>query len=174
MNVAQKLLLSILLWIYVTPVVAVTAEEVKAAYLYNFIKYVEWPSQTQNIASKIIMSLLNAREIYLVLKQKEGELVSGKTILVKEIATIEGAYGSHILFAGGAANAPASIVQDLSQKGVLTIGESPNFAEGKGIIGFVLRGDTVQFEINWERAKKTGFSLSAKLLQSAIIVSEND
>lgn len=161
------------LWNYALAAMAeVTAEAVKAAYLYNFIKYIEWPKTRQNLApAEIVIAIFNAREIYTILKQKEGAVFDTKKLLIKEITNLQVAQESHILFVGGTSSNEAATIKNLSQNGVLTVGESPHFAEKGGIINFVLKENTVQFEINWETAEAAGFKLSSKLLQSAIIVS---
>lgn len=151
----------------------VTAEAVKAAYLYNFIKYIEWPETRRNLpSSEIIITIFNASEIYTILKQKEGAVFDKRRLIIKEISNLQAGQDSHILFIGGGISEnEEQAIQHLSQNGVLTVGESPHFAEKGGIINFVLKENTVQFEINWVAAEKAGFKLSSKLLQSAIIVS---
>lgn len=149
---------------------AATPEEIKAAYLYQFLKYVEWPAKNAP-QTEVVICLLDASGVYRILNQKAGTVVEGKRIVVKQASRPEGVGTAHLLFVGESYSDVEKIIKTFNPRGVLTVGESSGFAKKGGMIGFVIPEDTVQFEINWGEAKAQGITISSKLLQLATIVS---
>ena len=144
--------------------------QLKAAFLYNFTKFVEWPAACfESTDAPIILGVAGkgpcAAELEQVVKDRA---VNGRKLVVKTLATPGDADGVHVLFV------PASEDSRLPEwleatrvAGVLTVGESEAFARADGIIRFVIEGDKVRFEINMSPAEQAGLKISAQLLKLA-------
>lgn len=148
--------------------------EVKAAFLYHFAHLVEWPGQPAPgdpfvIAVVGIDPFGNTLDEVLAAKS-----VRGQPVRVQRFpgpAQIDGAR-VHILFVGrGADESMRRSFPILAGQPVLTVGESASFAERGGIIGFRVTPDgRVAFDINLQRAERSGLRMSSQLLKLARIV----
>jgi hypothetical protein len=145
--------------------------QLKAAFLYNFTKFVEWPpEQFANETSPIVIAVLGANpfgnEITDLVKNRS---VKGRPIIVRFIDSASEIPGAHIVFvsAGAESRLPEPF---LGQPGVLTVGETSEFAARGGIIRFTLIGEKVRFEINQTSSEKAGIKLSGQLLKLATAI----
>ena len=141
---------------------------VKAAFLYNFVKYVEWPAQA---ATGPIVICVAGRNPFgtLLADTVRGETVAGRTLDARVI--LEPDPGCHVVFLpSSGANAPAYL-RAARGTPTLTVGESNDFIEQGGLVRFYVDGGTVRFEINRESADRSGLRISSRLLQLARIVS---
>jgi hypothetical protein len=139
--------------------------QVKAAYLYNFLKYVEWPDRTsrpfliciagQNPFGDVLAALTTAERV-------RGNPVRTELIL-------EPQPGCDVIFTPRTSNIPAYL-QTAAGKPILTVGETPRFIEQGGIVNFFLENGKVRFEINRNAAERAGLRFSSRLLQLAKIV----
>ena len=139
---------------------------VKAAFLYNFVKYVEWPAHA---ATGPIVICVAGRNPFgnLLADTVRGETVAGRTLDARVI--LEPEAGCHVIFVPSGANAPAYLRSARSAP-ALTVGEANDFIEQGGLVRFYLDGGTVRFEINREAADRSGLRISSRLLQLARIV----
>jgi hypothetical protein len=157
--------------------VAQTASEyqVKAAYLYNFAKFVEWPGRDfANPTAPITLCVLNDQafgsELNRIVKDKT---IAGHPVSVVPVQTTEQSRSCHILFINSAQDTQARhIIEVLRNTSVLTVGETKGFVENGGIINFVLQDERVQFQVNHKAAKQAGLSISSRLLAVAKFVIE--
>jgi hypothetical protein len=147
--------------------------QVKAAFLYNFTKFVEWPaSRFSDNTSPIVITVLGrnpfGEELNSIVRERK---VNGRGLVVKIIDSADEATASHLLFVGADAEDRLSGKMDALQKsGVLTVGESPRFIASGGIINFTLEADKVRFQINPQAGEQAGLKISAQLLKLAVIV----
>ena len=146
--------------------VTVTAEyRVKAAYLYNFVKFVEWPAQQSSV---LTICVAGRNPFGTVLEELvRGEVVSGRRLESRVIPGPEP--GCHALFVPQGANTPAYL-QAVRGQPILTIGEERGFIESGGMARFFIDGGKVRFEINPRGAEQAGLRISARLLRLARIV----
>jgi hypothetical protein len=136
-----------------------TEYQVKAAYLLNFTKFIEWPADGRNAPFTICIALPDP--FGPVLDQVvEGETVNGRKISVRRLDEDEQAPSCHMLYTGRALPVP-------TDPGVLTVGEGEEFVKKGGIIGFVVENRRVRFDINQRAAHRAGIALSSKLLSVA-------
>jgi hypothetical protein len=139
--------------------------QVKAAYLYNFLKYVEWPEPMnrtfmicvagQNPFGTVLAGLTSTERV-------RGNPVKTELILGPEPAC-------DVVFTPRSSNIPAYL-QAAAGKPVLTVGESPRFIEQGGILNFFLENGKVRFEVNRSAAERVGLRFSSRLLQLAKLV----
>lgn len=144
--------------------------KVKAAYIFNFMKFVDWPADEGNAPSAPLrICLLGSDPVGRILEGLANRQVKGRTL--KVISAREAAITScHLLFISRSEQQRLpQIMQQLQGSAVLTVSDIPRFAERGGMIGFVTEGDRVKIEINPRSARQARLKLSAKLLEIARI-----
>lgn len=144
--------------------------EVKAAYLYNFARFVEWPDARRD--GPLVVGILGggefARAATAVFAEK---MVRGRRLQIAEYDQPQDLAGCHILFVGHSAQrALGAIFAKVRTQSVLVVGESEDFARRGGIIGFIRRDDKLHFQINIGAAERAGLKISAKLLRLAQVI----
>lgn len=142
-------------------------QRVKAAFLYQFAGYVEWPANTfPQPTTPITIAVMGADVVAGELSQVvTGRTVGGRHLVVKRVKPGESLAGVQILFVGKAENARLG---QLSQSGaILTVSESDGALAQGSIINFVLVDRRVRFEIALDSAEKSGLKLSSRLLAVA-------
>lgn len=147
--------------------------QLKAAFLYNFTKFVTWPSskfETSN--DKLVIGVFghNPFEDKLT-KITQGRTAGGREIQVRFINTLEEAHSVSLLFIpDGEERKIGEHLHSLHASNVLTVGESDSFASLNGIITFSLMADKIRFKINREEAFHAALKISPQLLKLAISV----
>ncbi len=147
--------------------------QVKAAFLYNFAKFVEWPPSSFSNASEALRICVFGRdpfgeELRNITSEKT---VNGHRLEVHGEVDLEHARSCHILFITSPGETRMKgIVEGLRGASVLTVGDSKGFVEQGGMINFVLENDRVQFEVNDKAAEQAGLKISSKLLSVAKFV----
>ena len=149
---------------------AVSEYQVKAAYLYSFTKFVEWPAGSfSNSSDPIRLCILNDKPFQTRLNQIAGNRqISGHPVLVTSVRDGKESRGCHELFIGSSQSQDTmQIIDSLRGTSVLTVGESDDFVELGGIINFVVLGDHVQFQVNQKAATQARLHMSSQLLSVA-------
>lgn len=144
--------------------------EVKAAFLYNFTKFVEWPDGRFESSDEPLVIAVLGRSPFGdgLVAAVEGRQVSGRGIVVRPVATAEEARSAHLLFVpAGEEGRFAAIAGALRGAAVTTVGESDRFAAQGGIITFVQEAGRLRFAINLEAAERERLKVSAQLLRLA-------
>jgi hypothetical protein len=142
---------------------------VKAAFLYNFTRFVEWPDSAfpQPSAAFVICAFADGafrKELETILL---NEQVRGRAITIAP-ASLEDPRGCHIAyFAQGDVERQGRLLVAVSRLPVLTVGEGRRFLEQGGQIAFMLENDRVRFAISRRAADAAGLSISSKLLRVA-------
>jgi hypothetical protein len=154
---------------------AISEDQVKAAYLFNFAKFVEWPQETfPDATAPIHLCVLNdptiGSELSQIVKDKH---ISGRSIVVAQIQNGEQGRSCQILFINSAQNSQIEhILKVLQGASVLTVGEATQFVEQGGIVNFVIQDDQVHFQVNHKAATQSRLRMSARLLSVAKLVIE--
>jgi hypothetical protein len=147
--------------------------EIKAAFLYNFTKFVDWPAQSfANADTPIVIGVLGDSPCVQALERLvKDRKVNGRPIVVRRIASAAEAKVTQMLFVGSAQEEQfAGMEPAIASLPVLTVGESPGFATLGGAIDFVPQGDNIRFEINIGVAERAGLKISAQLQKLATAV----
>ena len=150
--------------------------KIKAAYLYNLIKFVNWPSsakkqhKTEPPATKICVYGYNPFSNHL--DKLTERTAKGLPIKVTYIDNLQADSkhalpGCHIVFISKSTPLQTSLLQAMSDQPLLTVGGHRNFLDDGGIIGLVVDKNNVQLQINLTQAKKLGFEISGNLLEIA-------
>lgn len=144
--------------------------QVKAAFLYNFAKFIDWPSGSDGMTLCILGKDPFDGDIDFI----QGKTVKGRALTVKRIKTVKEVRECKILFISSAMKTSMmQTVTALKGSNVLTIGDTEGFAQQGVIINFYLEDEKVRFEINIEAAKHAGIQISSNLLKLARIVEGN-
>lgn len=140
----------------------------KAAFLFNFAKFVEWPSQTFTAqASPLTLCVLGVDPFGRVLDDTlKGRLVSGRPVVVRRIVEVEP--GCHLIFISGSERKRMAVLTDqLRSTSVLTVSEEEGFNGVGGMIELFTDGDSVQFNISPAAVERSGLRASARLIALA-------
>jgi hypothetical protein len=156
----------------VLPGQAEDERRVKALFLFNFAKFVEWPSPLPPGPIRIgVVGDENFADI--LEKIVSGKIVEGHAFAVERSAGDAPPQNCQIVFIPGSERKRMRPILDALQASpVLTVGETRGFAEAGGVINFEIVDNKVRFEINLEAASRARLKLSSKLLSLAKIVHE--
>lgn len=146
--------------------------QVKAAFLYNFTKFVEWPPETLGADGEpIVIAVLGKNpfggELENVVRERK---VNGRSITILAAKTPAELARAHIVFVAAGQEALFESLAAGARQPMLTVGESDRFADLGGIVRFTTVGDKVRFEINVGPADEAGLKISAQLQKLATVV----
>lgn len=151
--------------LFALPVIALEQDEaaVKAAFIYNFTKFVEWPAEA---GGPLQLCLLGETDSLLAaLANLEGKQSQGRSIQVRSAGrdTLD---GCRVIVVGASETGRLAAILDSAKKHpALTVSEVGQFADAGGMIGLVVNNAKVQFEINVQAAQRANLKLSAQLLK---------
>jgi hypothetical protein len=147
--------------------------QVKAAFLYNFAKFVEWPALTFKTDKDPVRICVLGQDPF---GSALGDAVGGKTVLGRPFALNDVSSGSQvtdcqILFISSSERKHLrSIFAELPTTGILTVGETDGFTAAGGIVNFKLSDGRVRLEINIEAAGQAKLRINSSVLSLAQIV----
>jgi hypothetical protein len=151
-------------------------QDVKAAFLYHFAQYVEWPASAfASPSAPLVVGVLGAADAMPAVEGAvRGKSVQGRAIVVRRLSAPGDALGCHVVFvpASEASRAPG-LFKAVGRRPVLTVGEADGFAHSGGNIELVVADGRVAFRVNPAAATRAGLTVSSKLLRLAEIVDED-
>ncbi len=157
-----------------TPTPASPSEyEVKAAFLYNFARFVEWPAEAgHDPAAPFVIAVLGHDPFGPILDETvAGKTVGGRPIEVRRVSRPDEAREAQIVFVSPSERPNvAAILKALERPGVLTVGDTDGFAVQGGAINFTVHARRVRFEINPAAAEQARLKMSSQLLKLATLV----
>jgi uncharacterized protein DUF4154 len=150
--------------------------QVKAAYLYNFGRFVEWPAKvTTTRTGSFIICILGedpfgpALDVTLA-----GETIGNQKVAARRISSPRESVDCRMLFISSSeANRLNKIIDALDNSAVLTVSDIPQFSQRRGMIQFVLEENRIRFEVNLTATQRAGLTLSSELLKVATVVRKN-
>jgi len=148
---------------------------IKAGFIYNFARLVEWPATAfAQPDSPIVIGIWGTDPFGPVIDQVlDGKRVNGRGFVVKRLKSLNDLKDCHILFVSSSEVARLNEAIHLTKSmPVLTIGEMPGFARHGGIINLTLEDSKVRFEVNVEAAKEAELNISSRLLALAKIIQQ--
>lgn len=146
---------------------------VKAAFIYNFVKFVEWPgAKAIQQQSKIDICVLGDSDLAAAKEVFRAASTARQTLsIVQEPDAKNITKHCHIVFIGKSENAQiGEIMTLLKGSPVLTVSDIDGFAESGGMIGFVTSDNKVKVEVNTKAASAAGLRVDAQLLEIAVKV----
>ena len=141
--------------------------EVKAAFLYKFPSFVEWPAQSFARAdTPLVIGVLGADEVHAsLLEMVQGRPLQGRPVEVRRLKEGERTFGIHVLFVG---RAVAAILPKLgAAPGLLVVSEVDGALEQGAMINFLRIDGRVRFEVAPEAAERRGMRISSRMLAVA-------
>jgi hypothetical protein len=151
---------------------SVNEYEVKAAFLYKFANFVEWPPESATLPGCI--AIVGQDPFGTALDEVvKGKSVNGRSFLVKRFKSDLDAARCHIVFISASEQGRVHPILDrLRGISTLTVSDIPGFCQDGGMIGFEVVDQKVRFAINPDAAERAGLKVSSKLLSVAKIVRE--
>ena len=145
--------------------------EVKAAMLYNFIRFVEWPPNSwKDARAPLVVGVFGTDPFGAILDQTlQEKTYGGRTIQIRRVRSVSEIDGCNVLFiARSERKHLTEILRPAHTAGMLTISDMEDFVSSGGAIGFVLVDSKIRFEINSSSASRAGLTISSKLLRLAL------
>ncbi len=146
-----------------------TEHEIKAAFLYNFAKFVDWPPEAfSSPTDGIHLCVLGKHSVTTDLQQlSSGKMIGDRPVRAQSVGVFH-IKSCHMLFIGASGNVPArEALQAAREASVLTVGETAEFIEQGGMISFVVESNRIRFEVNLRATQEARLKLSSKLLSLA-------
>jgi len=147
--------------------------KVKAVFLFQFINYVEWPTNAfKTPTAPIVVGVLGNDPFGPLLDQTmKGEKLHGRALQVRRGRTVEELAGCHVLYVSESEERRTKeIINAVTNKPVLTVGDFEGFAREGGVMNYYIENDKVKFEANLHAASNARIKLSSQLLKLAKIV----
>lgn len=162
--------------------------EVKAAFIYNFMNFIEWPQKKDSDSNEImVIGIPDSNVLDQALEIIKSKKIKGRSIIIRQLTGLEKPEGGdekenlnwlkkieairncHVLFFSRHLKKETieNILNEIYKSGVLTIGESENFLENGGIVNFTIKDKKIRFEINLVAATDNGLKIRSKLLKLA-------
>lgn len=149
------------------------AAEVKAVFLFNFTKFVQWPPEAFPAPrSPIVIGVLGSDPFGRALEQAvAGETVDGRPIEIKRFKSLETLGSSHVLYISASQEERVpEILLRLGRSGTLTVADIDGFAARGGAVQFRTEAGRLRFEINRDAADRAGLRVSSRVLGLASAV----
>jgi hypothetical protein len=147
--------------------------EVKAAFLVNFAKFIEWPASVfKSAEAPLTIAVVGDDPFGADLDDAiRGKLVAGRSMAVKRVEWRDDLTPFQMVFISTSERLRVKdIVRRLDGASVLTVSDLDSFCSSGGLIAFVNVGDRIRFEVNAEAAQRRGLKISSKLLTLATSV----
>jgi len=144
---------------------------VKAVFLYNFTKFVEWPPTAfATPQSPFVIGIIGPDPFGRFLDETvKGEQYEGRPIVVRRFRDIREAGGAHILYINGHGNMK-EILHALRGRSILTVSDEDDFATAGGMIRLFTSMNKIRLQINLKSTREAGLNISSKLLRLADII----
>lgn len=148
---------------------ATSESTVKALFIYNFTKHIEWPASVMN-GPRFTIATFGENDVKeRLVSVLKGRKLFDKSIEIRAINNTEEISGIHILYIGKTQSATIDkIIQQYGDKGILIITEEKGLSSKGAGINLIRKGDNLRFEINEIALRKAGLKVSNQLISLAI------
>jgi hypothetical protein len=155
---------------------SVTVPALKAAFLYNFAKFTEWPADALAPAQRLSLCVVGDNLVADAVEQViKGRLVEGHELTVQILKPDGPLRSCHLLYIGGLdAKGARQLLGTLGSAPVLTVSDGDKFAESGGVAQLILENNRMRFAINVVAAQRVRLQLSSKLLSLATIIKKEN
>jgi hypothetical protein len=151
--------------------------QVKAAFLYNFAQFVDWPpSAFPAPDTPFVIGVLGMDPFGDFLDELvQGEKINGRPLVVKRFRWIGEVDTCHVLFVSGSEGSRVQqIADELHGRAILTVCDWDGFEQRGAIIRLAMEHNRVRLRINLDAAREAGLNISSKLLRSAETVTQKE
>lgn len=144
--------------------------EVKAAFLYNFTRFVSW-ADTSQTSEPLEVCIFGDDPFGNLLAPLRGRKSQGRELQLRYPDTSENLVGCDVLYIGQSQSRALDELLELAQnRGMLTISDLPDFVRKGGMVGYVKQGNVIRFEISLRAATDAGLTINSRLLELAVRV----
>jgi hypothetical protein len=145
-----------------------TDYEVKAAFLYNFTKFVRWPEDSL-AGPRFVVAIVGDDPFGEVIDRAFlGKTVLGRAVEIRRTRALRDAAAAQMVFIGASERSRLpEILAVLKGESVLTVGDMDRFADGGGMVGFRMRDSTVRFELNLRELRQARLEMSSQIIRLA-------
>jgi hypothetical protein len=147
-----------------------SAAQVQAAFIYNFTKYTEWPSQPADAdTTHFHLCVVGDNPVTEQLDTAiQGKVAANRTIQIRHIGNEANLSGCEVLYVGNVSRQTEErLLAALSAQPILTLGSLPGFLRGQGMVTFVVEDNRVRFDINTRIAEKVNIRFDSRILALA-------
>jgi hypothetical protein len=150
----------------------VSTPALKAAFLFNFVKFTEWPDGVSG--APMLFCVLGDDQVEASLEQTvKNSPSSGRDDKVKRVHADSPVQDCHLLYISStAAKESVALLKALGTLPTLTVSDLPDFAKSAGILNFIVEDQKMRFVINTDAADRARLRISSKLLGLAKIVKD--
>jgi hypothetical protein len=138
--------------------------QVKAAFIFNFAKFVQWPADVTTIVIGVVGDDMLGQTVARVV---EGRAIGGRPIVVRRLRATDSVAGCHVVHISNVPDRDTSALLAQIQGAVLTVGETPRFLRDGGMVRMFVEDQRMRFEINRRQTDLAGLKISAQLLSLA-------
>lgn len=151
-------------------------DRIKAAFVYNFIKFVEWPNSAfRNPSAYLHVCVWGPKPDTGALDTLRGKTAKKRPIHVVYTQDTDRLRHCHVLYLSKKSGLSfKAVIDSISGKSILSVSDISGFAENGGLIGLFRSDDRVRFAINLKAAQRSGLRMSSRLLKFGRIVQDGD
>ncbi len=140
--------------------------EIKAAFLYHFARFVDWPPDKSK--GDLVVCVRGGNPFGTALTKLEAKSAGTRTLTTRQVTGESEISACHILFLSSTAETPIpQLLAGVPSEGVLTVGETDTFVDDGGMIRLFAADNNIRFEINREAARRAGLTISSRMLRLA-------
>jgi hypothetical protein len=148
---------------------AAQEHEVKAAFLFRFLSFVDWPAQALPAANApIAVGILGSDEVAAELRRVvPGRTVNGRPVEVRALKAGDSIAGLHVLFVGRGESGRLAQLARQASPGLMLVSEAEGALDQGSVINFVATDGRIRFEIALDAAQRQGLRISSRMLSVA-------
>jgi len=151
---------------------AVREYQVKAAFVYNFAKFVEWPAAAfASLQAPIILCVIGADPFGEALETLQDKTVRDRKLGIQQYVRAGSLAACQIAFISASEKEHLpQLLEPIKDAPVLTVSDMDSFLQAGGMINLVTVDSKIGFEINLDAARRAGLTISSQLLKLATVV----
>jgi hypothetical protein len=158
----------------VAPAQSASAPALKAAFLYNFAKFTEWPADVLPAGAPLVMCVVDDLKLTKALEEATtGRDVEGHALVVRKIELDGPVRSCHLLYAGVDAKAGGRLIETVKGVPVLTVADLEMFASMGGTANLFVEDGRIRFAVNLDATNRARLRLSSRLLSLAKLVKDD-
>ncbi len=148
---------------------SLSERDIKAAFVLNFVRYVDWPEHAFTSRSAPALICLLGRDLLAPsLGALEGRVVNGRVLQVRRDVTVDEARSCQVVFiAQSEEKRLATTLRALAERPILSVSDIEGFVDAGGAIGIVYSDERMQFEVNRNTLDQARLKASSNLLRLA-------
>lgn len=143
--------------------------QVKAAFLYNLARMVEWPNESAS--TPLVMCFMGEDVFGSTTDGIANKTIRNRTLAFRKNIALRDIEICHILYISPSElSNVTTIVKTLANRAILTVGDAEEFTERGGMVNLIRDNERINIEVNLKRAEKSGLKISSRLLTLAKII----